>query len=948
MNNTTTILDHKTSLRTSFITARNRKILSSLKRIVDYIPLILLLLSVNLRLTAQDPFAKKGVGIGYHEGGTSIPAHMADLMDHLNIAWYYNWGFTPHTTYNGPIEFVPMWWGYHPEWGPLQQTLDKLDVIAADTSIKTILGFNEPDAGGQANMTVESAIEMWPHLVATGKRLGSPACAAYKHTLNNNGWLDRFMKAIDADSALHVDFICVHHYQVNPNVNNLVTFLQDVYDKYQLPIWLTEWSLAQWHGMTQATEAEQVAYLKEAAIALEALPFLERHAWFSYEDSEIYGVPWDMGLVTSEAPFELTPVGEVMKDLLLPSTELIANGSFEDPIDGEWEAWSDQTQESNVFSSWITSDQASEGSNSLKIWNEPSGNAMWWFKDDLAAFEDSTRYTFRFKYKAETPFQFYLKLEPNLGYDAAGDPFDIVPGNAEVGDDGTISFHFPAGGSTWQTFEYVMNIDGWTPTGNTLEFGFSGSDNTFDGTAGPYAYVDEFALLKTALTYGNFRPYITEIDDLIFRVGFDKDTLDIDATDKNGDVVSIALESSHEDVVTVSKDLSKLIIAEVGEGISTITITASDGNGGVSSMSFEVKVMSGSGTEMITNSSFESTIDGYWSAWSDQTQKYNDYNTWISTDAASHGDKSVKIWNEQPGKAMYWYKEDLDIFENARSYTFSFKYKAGTPFCFYMKLNSDIGYDVVNDPKDILPDTIEFWGSDVKFGFAEDNSQWNEFEYTFEINGWNPTSNILEFGFAGNDNTFDGTDGPFAYIDEFSLLVDTINAAPILSAIADLEVDQGFVSTTKGITVSDANGDEIALSAISSDESVVTVSITGNTLTITEVGAGISTITLLANDGNGETTTTSFVITVKEAVSLGSYTRENIWIYPNPASGNIYIDGFKESQASVSIFNILGTQLIHQEDAKESVDISSLNRGIYILRLTLGDGTSLLTRFEKL
>jgi hypothetical protein len=48
---------------------------------------------------------------------------------------------------------------------------------AATASGKTILGFNEPDLAGQANMTVGQALDLWPRLQATGRRLGSPAVA---------------------------------------------------------------------------------------------------------------------------------------------------------------------------------------------------------------------------------------------------------------------------------------------------------------------------------------------------------------------------------------------------------------------------------------------------------------------------------------------------------------------------------------------------------------------------------------------------------------------------------------------------------------------------------------------------------------------------------------------------------------------------------------------------
>jgi len=40
-----------------------------------------------------------------------------------------------------------------------------------------LLTFNEPDLVSQANVSVAQALSLWPELMATGLRLGSPAVA---------------------------------------------------------------------------------------------------------------------------------------------------------------------------------------------------------------------------------------------------------------------------------------------------------------------------------------------------------------------------------------------------------------------------------------------------------------------------------------------------------------------------------------------------------------------------------------------------------------------------------------------------------------------------------------------------------------------------------------------------------------------------------------------------
>ena len=96
-------------------------------------------------------------------------------------------------------------------------------------------------------MTVQQALDLWPHLMATGMRVGSPATAADPSL--RGSWLEEFMDGAKA-LGYRVDFVCVHWYgeefDIDGAVNRLKNFLQAVHHKFQLPIWLTEYSLIRW------------------------------------------------------------------------------------------------------------------------------------------------------------------------------------------------------------------------------------------------------------------------------------------------------------------------------------------------------------------------------------------------------------------------------------------------------------------------------------------------------------------------------------------------------------------------------------------------------------------------------------------------------------------------------------------------------------------------------
>jgi hypothetical protein len=99
------------------------------------------------------------------------------------------------------------------------------------------------------------------------------------------GWLDDFMREAAA-RHYRVNFITVHWYgsdfSTGPAVQELQSYLQAIYDRYHLPIWLTEFALVSFAGSPAlATEAQQAAFLTAATRMLAALPYVQRYAWFA-------------------------------------------------------------------------------------------------------------------------------------------------------------------------------------------------------------------------------------------------------------------------------------------------------------------------------------------------------------------------------------------------------------------------------------------------------------------------------------------------------------------------------------------------------------------------------------------------------------------------------------------------------------------------------------------
>lgn len=217
---------------------------------------------------------KKGIAMARFGPGNAALA---------GASWYYDWTNNPHS---GTIpsglqapEFVPMIWG---AGNVTDQNINALKAAKDNGTYKYLLGFNEPDMGGQANMTVAQAISLWPRLMETGLVLGSPA-PSY-----TNAWFTDFMTQAAANN-LRVDFICLHTYRP-PNatgvVDDIKNWINDTYAKYQKPIWLTEFGAPDcnklgWCGAAAPlTQAQVDDYTKQVIAMLEDLPCVQRYAWF--------------------------------------------------------------------------------------------------------------------------------------------------------------------------------------------------------------------------------------------------------------------------------------------------------------------------------------------------------------------------------------------------------------------------------------------------------------------------------------------------------------------------------------------------------------------------------------------------------------------------------------------------------------------------------------------
>ncbi len=219
----------------------------------------------------------------------------------LQSHWFYTWGISvPFELAPQNCEYVPMFWG--------KTTVTDANITYArqlkdQGKAKYILGFNEPDLADQSNMTVQDALALWPQLESVGLPLGSPAAS-----WPTRQWIYDFMDQAIAQNK-RVDFICVHMY-VGTDDNAFIQVLQDLYNKYHKPIWITEFATVSDKATTMAenpfTPDMVLAFMQRLLPKLEALDFVQRYSWFS--GSPTSSRLWPSALV--DANGNLTKLGK--------------------------------------------------------------------------------------------------------------------------------------------------------------------------------------------------------------------------------------------------------------------------------------------------------------------------------------------------------------------------------------------------------------------------------------------------------------------------------------------------------------------------------------------------------------------------------------------------------------------------------------------------------------
>lgn len=193
----------------------------------------------------------------------------------LNLGWYYNWTDNPMEKIPRTVEFVPMVFGWFGDKdGKESQRIANLKKTA---NARYLLGYNEPDGEGQANLPVKKALDGWPILMKSGLPLGSPAAVHAEDT-----WMRDFMAGAAA-RGYRVDFVTIHWYYLT-KPDSFLGYIEKIHKLYKKPVWITEFANVDWDKPSSTTRKftpkDVAKFLHVVLPRLNKLDYVQRYAWF--------------------------------------------------------------------------------------------------------------------------------------------------------------------------------------------------------------------------------------------------------------------------------------------------------------------------------------------------------------------------------------------------------------------------------------------------------------------------------------------------------------------------------------------------------------------------------------------------------------------------------------------------------------------------------------------
>ena len=108
----------------------------------------------------------------------------------------------------------------------------------------------------------------------------------------------------------------------------------------------------------------------------------------------------------------------------------------------------------------------------------------------------------------------------------------------------------------------------------------------------------------------------------------------------------------------------------------------------------------------------------------------------------------------------------------------------------------------------------------------------------------------------------------------------------------------------------------------------------------TAIQVGFRFYSISGFDGSSIMYLDDFSMVAKETLSTQNFEKATFSMFPNPTTDSVNIKTASNVATQVSVFDILGKQVINTTLNTERLDVSALKSGVYTVRLSQGNTTS--------
>ena len=104
-------------------------------------------------------------------------------------------------------------------------------------------------------------------------------------------------------------------------------------------------------------------------------------------------------------------------------------------------------------------------------------------------------------------------------------------------------------------------------------------------------------------------------------------------------------------------------------------------------------------------------------------------------------------------------------------------------------------------------------------------------------------------------------------------------------------------------------------------------------------------LTIEETTNDDEVASIFYTLYYSETTGIGEHNGSQIALWPNPASEILSLNA--KGLQQVDIFSMDGRQVMHLENGIETIDVSALAKGCYLLNVTFADGSKAVRKFVK-